>query len=119
VAPVESPKAEPSTMPSVQPRTEPIVETQAVPPKKGMAAHNTRNRKQPEKYAPSITGNKYTVTLTQIAALLKGSKHAMSMSMARMLVKLMSPGAHRRAGVVGMITAQLSMTHQQKMWLRS
>jgi hypothetical protein len=97
-APTEEPSAEPTAMPTV--------ETQAPSPKKGMAACNARNRKQPEKYIPSMSGNKYAVALTQIAALLKGSKHAMSM--AQMLVKLMLNGAHRRADVVGMIMAQLS-----------
>jgi hypothetical protein len=53
-----------------------------------MAARNARNMKQPEKYAPSMKGNKYAIALTQIAASLKGSKHAMSM--AQMTVKLMS-----------------------------
>ncbi len=54
-----------------------------------------------------MSGNKYAVALTQIAALLKGGKHAMSM--AQMSVKLMPKGAHRRADGVGMIMAQLSM----------
>jgi len=72
-----------------EPRAEPPrVETLAPSPKKGMAARNARNRKQPEKYVPSMKGNKYTVALTQIAASLKGSKHAMSM--AQMSVKFVS-----------------------------
>jgi hypothetical protein len=106
VAPTEEPSAEQTTAPTV--------ETQAPSPKKGMAAHNVRNRKQPEKYIPSVSGNKYAVALTQIAALLKGSKHAMSM--AQMLVKLMPKGAHRRADVVGMNMAQLSMKTAYKKW---
>jgi hypothetical protein len=69
---------------------------------------------QPEKYFPSISGNKYTVALTQIAALLKGDKHAMSM--AQMSVKLMPNGAHRRADVVGMVITQLSMKAAIKKW---
>jgi hypothetical protein len=52
-----------------------------------------------------MSGNKYAVALTQITALLKGRKHAMSM--AWMSVKLMPNEAHRRADVVGMIMAQL------------
>jgi hypothetical protein len=79
-----------------------------------MAAHNARNRKQPEKYIPSMSGNKYAVALTQIAALLKGSKHAKSM--AQMLVKLMPNKAHKRADVVGMIMAQLSIKAAIKKW---
>jgi hypothetical protein len=34
-------------------------ETQAAPLKEEMAACNTRNRKHPEKYVPSMQGNKY------------------------------------------------------------
>ncbi len=50
-------------------------------------------RKPPEKYIPSMKGSKYAVAMTQIAALLEKSKHAMAM--AQMSVKLMSPGEHR------------------------
>jgi hypothetical protein len=52
-----------------------------------MAAHNARVRKPPEKYVPSMKGNKYSVTMTQIAASLGTSKHAVAM--AQMSVKLM------------------------------
>jgi hypothetical protein len=62
-------------------------------PSQGMAACNTGVRKPPEKYVPSMKGNKYAVAMTQIAASLKDSKHAMAM--AQMSVKLMSPGVHR------------------------
>jgi hypothetical protein len=105
-APTEEPRGEPTATPAV--------ETQALSPKKRMAAHNARNRKQHEKYIPSMSGNKYAVALTQIAALLKGSKHAMLM--AQMLVKPRPNGAHRRADVVGMIIAQLSMKTAIKKW---
>ena len=45
----------------------------------------------------------------------KASKHAMSM--AQMSVKLMNKGAHRKADVVGMIMAQLSMKEETiKKW---
>ncbi len=54
-----------------------------------------------------MTGNKYTVALTQIVASLQGSKNALSM--AQMSVELMLPGVHRKANTVGMIMAQLSM----------
>jgi hypothetical protein len=53
-----------------------------------------------------MKGNKYAVAMTQIAASLKDSNHAMAR--AQMSVKLMSPGAHRWADVIGMIMAQLS-----------
>jgi hypothetical protein len=99
-------RAAPTEEPSVEPITAPAV-THAPSPKKGMSARNARNRKQPEKYVPSMKGNKYAVALTQIAALLKGSKHAMPM--AHLSVKLMSKGAHRKADVVGITMAQLSM----------
>ncbi len=83
-------------------------------PSLGMAARNTRARKPPEKYVPTMKGNKYAVAMTQIVALLKDSKHAMIM--AQMSVKLMSPGAHRQADVVRMIMAQLSMKAAIKKW---
>jgi hypothetical protein len=97
----------PNDEPSSEPTTAPIVETQAPSPKKGMAACNARKRKQPEKYIPRMSGNKYAVALTQIAASLKGSKH--DMQTAQISVKLMPKGVHRRADVVGMIMAHLSM----------
>jgi hypothetical protein len=65
VAPTEEPRAKPTATPAV--------ETQAPSLKKGVAARNARNRKQPEKYIPSMSGNKYAVALTQIAVSLKGS----------------------------------------------
>jgi hypothetical protein len=68
-----------------------------------MAACDARVRKPPEKYVPNMKGNKYAVAMTQIAASLKKSKHAMVM--AQMSVKLMSPGEHRRADLVGMVMA--------------
>ncbi len=51
--------------PPVMPVTDPA------PPAQGMAACNARVRKPPEKYVPSMKGNKYAVAMTQIAALLK------------------------------------------------
>jgi hypothetical protein len=84
------------------------------PPAQGMAARNARVRKPPEKYVPSMKGNKYAVAMTQIAALLEKSKHAMGM--AQMSVKLMSPGEHRQADLVGMVMAQLSMKAAIKKW---
>jgi hypothetical protein len=110
----QDPNTAPTEEPSAEPPTEPRVETIAPSPKKGMAAWNARDSKQPEKYAPSMKGNKYAVALTQIAASLNGSKHAMSM--AQMSAKLMSKGAHRKADMVGMIMAQLSMKAAIKMW---
>jgi hypothetical protein len=54
-----------------KPPTAPTIETQAPSePKKGMAAQNARNKKQPEKYFPRMKGTKYAVAPTQIAAFL-------------------------------------------------
>jgi hypothetical protein len=50
--------ATPTEEPSPKPTAVPAVETQAPSPKEGMAARNARNRKQPEKYIPSMSGNK-------------------------------------------------------------
>ena len=66
-----------------------------------------RVRRPPERYIPSMKGKKYDVAMTQIADSLKGSKNARAM--AQMSVKLMSSGVHRKADIVGMIMAQLSM----------
>ena len=74
-------------MPTIVPIEDPAL------PSQGIASHNTRARKLPEKYIPSMKGNKYAVAMTQDAASLKGSKNAMAMT--QMSVKLMSPGAHR------------------------
>ncbi len=79
----------------------------APPPRQGMAAHNARPRKPPEKYVPSMQGKKYAVALSQISECLKDSKNGMAL--AQMTVKLMSMGVHHKADIVGMIMAQLSM----------
>ncbi len=49
------------------------------PPKMGMAARKSRARKTPEKYVPSMKGNKYVIALTQITSSLQGSKDALCM----------------------------------------
>ena len=54
-----------------------------------------------------MQGKRYAVTLSHIAEYLKESKNGMAL--AQMTVKLMSPGDHRKADIVGMIMAQLSM----------
>jgi hypothetical protein len=88
--------------------------SQAVSPNKGMAARNVRLRKQPEKFIPSMKGNKYAVVQTQIVASLKESKDAMCM--AQISVKLMNKGVHQNADVVGMVMAQLSLKAATKKW---
>ena len=79
-----------------------------------MAARNTRIRKLPEKYVPSMKGNKYTVVLTQIVASLKESKDAIST--AQMFVKMMNKGVHQNADIVGMVMAQLSLCNRPWYW---
>jgi hypothetical protein len=66
--------------------------TQAESPKVGMAAHNACNRKQPEKYAPSMQGNKYQVALAQITTSLGSSETSMAFS--QMSIKLRNKGTH-------------------------
>ncbi len=65
---------------------------QAEIPKAGMAAHNTCNRKQPEKYVPSMQGSKYQDALAQITTSLGSSET--SMAFAQISVKLMNKGTH-------------------------
>ena len=77
------------------------------PPLQGMAARNARVRKPPKKYVPSMQGKKSAVALSQIDECLKQSNNGMAL--AQMSVKLMSLGVHRKADIVGMIMAQLSM----------
>ena len=79
-----------------------------------MAARNARARKAPENYIPSMQGKKYAIALSQIAECPKDSKNGMAM--AQMPVKLMSPGEHRKADIVGMIMVQLSMKATIKKW---
>jgi hypothetical protein len=72
-------------------------------PKVGIVARNACNRKQPEKYAPSMQGNKYQVALAQITTSLGSSET--SMAFAQMSVKFMNKGTHRLSDVVGMVMA--------------
>jgi hypothetical protein len=67
---------------------------QAAPLNEGMVAHNTPNRKQPEKYIPDY----YFLRLSKT-----------SMAFAMMSVKLMNKGTHRRADVIGMVMVQMSL----------
>jgi len=79
-----------------------------------MVACNARNRKQPEKYIPSMQGNKYQVALAQITTSLGASE--ISMAYAQMSVKLMNTGTHRRTDVVGIVMAQISLKAAIKKW---
>jgi hypothetical protein len=106
--PTEQPTIEPTTTMAGTPAK------QAVSPKTGMAVRNVRVRKQPEKYVPSMKGNRYTVAMTQIKMSLHGSQDALCM--AQRSVKLMSKGLHWCADVVVMIMAQLSFKAAIKKW---
>jgi hypothetical protein len=95
---------------------EAVTESAVESPNVGMAARNAPNRKQPEKYVPSMQGNKYQVALAQITTSLGSSET--SMAYAQMSVKLMNTGTHRRSDVVGMVTAQVSLKAAIKKWGR-
>ncbi len=93
---------------------EPVDKPKAASPKAGMAACNACNRKQPQKYVPSMQGNKYQVALAQITTSLGTSDT--SMALAKMSVKLMSKGIRQRADIVGMIMAQVLLKVELKKW---
>ncbi len=93
---------------------EPIDETKLASPKAGMAACNTHNMKQPQKYVQSMQGNKYQVALAQITTSL-GTSDA-SMALAKMSVKMMTKGIHQRADIVGMVMAQVLLKAALKKW---
>ncbi len=93
---------------------EAVTETEVESPKVGMAARKARNRKQPEKYVPSMQGNKYQVALAQITTSLGSSETSMAFS--QMSVKLMNKGTHRCSDVVGMVMAQVSLKAAIKKW---
>jgi hypothetical protein len=84
---------------------EPIDEPEAAFPKAGMADCKAHNRKQQQKYIPSMQGNKYQVALAQITTSFGTSDT--SMALAKMSVKLMNKGIHQRADIVGMVMARV------------
>jgi hypothetical protein len=86
----------------------------AASPKTGMAAQKSWAGNTPEKYFPSMKGNKYVISLTRITSLLQGSKVALCM--AQRLVKLMGKRLHRCKAIVGMVMAQVSMKAALKKW---
>jgi hypothetical protein len=87
---------------------EPIDKPEAASPKAGAAACNACNRKQTQKYIPSMQGNKYRVALAQITTSL--GTNDTSMALAKMSVKLMNKGIHQCADIVGIVIAQMSLT---------
>jgi hypothetical protein len=93
---------------------EPIDEPKAASPKAGMVACNACNRKQPQKYVPSMQGNKYQVVLAQITISLGTSDGPTAL--AKMSVKLMNKGTHQCAGIVGMVMAQVLLKAALKKW---
>jgi hypothetical protein len=93
---------------------EPIDKPEAPSHKTGMVARNACSRKQPQKYVPSMQGNKYQVALAQITTSL-GTSDA-SMALAKMSIKLMSKGIHQRADIVGMVMAQVPLKAALKKW---
>ena len=90
------------------------METTAVTAPIGLATRSARVRKPPERYIPSMKGNKYEIAFAQINAALGKSKD--SLAFAQMSVKLMNKGEHRRADVVGRVMAQVSLKAALKKW---
>ncbi len=101
--PTEGAAAVPTAEPTTIPKKAKTPAKKTAPPKMGMAARNSRARKAPEKYVPSMKGNKYAITLPQIKLLLQGSKDALCM--VQRLMKLMGKGLQRCADIVGMVMA--------------
>jgi hypothetical protein len=79
-----------------------------------MAACNACNMKQPQKYIPSMQGNKYQVGLAQIITSL-GTSDAL-MALAKMSVKLMNKGIHQHAEIVEIVMAQVPLKAALKKW---
>ncbi len=112
--PTEGASAVPTSEPTTSPKKVKRPVKKAASPKMGMEAQNSWVRKAPEKYVPSMKGNKYAIALTQITLALQGSKDALCM--AQRLVKMMGKGLHRCADIVGMVMAQVSMKAALKKW---
>ncbi len=112
--PTEGAAAVPTAEPTSSPKKAKSPAKKTAPSKTGMAAQNSHARKAPEKYVPSMKGNKYAIVLTQITSLLEGSKDALCM--VQRLVKLMGKGLHRCTDIVGMVMAQVSMKAALKKW---
>ncbi len=115
--PTEGAAAIPTSQPTTSPTKVKSLVKKVPSPKMGMAAQNSWARKAPEKYVPSMKGNKYAITSTQITLLLQSSKDALCM--AQRLVKLMGKGLHRCADIVGMVMAQVSMKAALKRWSKA
>jgi hypothetical protein len=90
--------------------------TKAASPKVEMVACNIPNRKQPQKYVPSMQGNNHQDALAQITTSLGASDG--SLAFATMSVKLMNKGIHQHADFVGMGMAQVLLKTALKKWGR-
>ncbi len=112
--PTEGAPAVPTDEPTNSPKKAKSPAKKTTPHKMGMAAQNSCARKAPEKYVPSMKGNKFVIALTQIPSLLQGSKD--TLCMVQRSVKLMGKGLHRCADIVGMVMAQVSMKAALKKW---
>ncbi len=53
----------PTDEPTTSPKKVKSPAKKVAPPKTGMAAQNSRARKAPEKYVPSMKGNKYATAI--------------------------------------------------------
>jgi hypothetical protein len=87
---------------------EPIDESEAAFPKAGMKVCNACNRKQPQKYVPSMQA------LAQITTSL-GTSDA-SMAFDTMSVKLVNKGIQQYVDIVGMVMAQVLPKAALKKW---
>jgi hypothetical protein len=112
--PTEGATMVPASEPTTIPKRAKSPAKKIAPPKTWIAAENSHARKAPEKYVPSMKGNKYAIALAQITSLLQGSKDALCI--AQRSVKLMGKGLHRCADIVGMVMVQMSMKAALKKW---
>ncbi len=104
----------PTSEPTTSPKKVKSPGKRVASPKTEMAAQNSRVRKAPEKYVPSMKGNKYAIASTQITLSLQVSKDPLCM--VQRSVKLMGKGLHRCADIIGMVMAQASMKAALKKW---
>jgi hypothetical protein len=112
--PTEGASMAPTVEPTNSPKKAKSPAKKTAPPKMGMSARNSHAMKAPEKYVPSMKGNKYAIALTQITSLLQGREDALCM--VQRLVKLMGKGLHRCADIIGVVMAQVSMKAAPKKW---
>jgi hypothetical protein len=83
-------------------------------PGRGWQHRHSPVRKEPEKYAPSMKGNKNAIALTQLTSSVQGSEDALCI--VQRLVKLIGKVLQRCADIVGMVMAQVPMKAALKKW---